>query len=130
MSYRTGWDVRFGDVDAAGIVYYPRLFDRVVRAVEESLSDIGQPVAEMVDERVGMPIVNAEADLERPIRLGDKLTIEVIPTIRETSVVYNVEFSRDGDRVATARQTMVTVDLDSFEPTPVPADVRHAIESR
>jgi 4-hydroxybenzoyl-CoA thioesterase len=128
MVYRTKWTVRFGDVDAAGIVYYPQLFDRVVRTVEEFLAEMGFPVSQFLDNDIGMPIVNAEVDLIAPIRLGDVLDIELSPTIGDSSVVYDVDFNRQDETVASIRQTMVTIDLDTFDTRPVPPGLVAAFE--
>ena len=129
MSYETEWTLRFGDVDPAGILYYPRLFDRVVRGYEELMIEAGWPVSELIDGGTGMPIVNVEADLFSPARHGQTLDITLSPTVNESSVVFEVRFDHDGETVARAQQTMVTIDLDSFETRPVPEELRTALQA-
>jgi 4-hydroxybenzoyl-CoA thioesterase len=129
MSYETQWTLRFGDVDPAGILYYPRLFDRVVRGYEELMIEADWPVSDLIDSGTGMPIVNVEADLFSPARHGQTLDITLSPTVNESSVVFDVSFDHGGETVARAKQTMVTIDLDSFEPRPVPEGLRTALQA-
>lgn len=128
MSGGYEWHVRFGDVDAAGVIYYPRLFDRVVRAVGAVMDDVGYPFAGLVDDGVGFPIVHAEIDLVRPIRLGETVSLGVAPTVGETSVEFDVDCRVDGTLVAEASQTQTLIDLETFEPTAIPTDLRDRLE--
>ncbi|WP_254861539.1 acyl-CoA thioesterase [Halovivax gelatinilyticus] len=129
MSLEHEWTVRFGDVDLAGVIYYPGLFDRFVRTVEDAMAAAGYPFATMLEDAVGMPIVHAEADLHRPIRLGETVTIAVTPTVGETSVRFAFECTVDGDVVAEGEQVQTLIDLESFDPIAVPDDLAVALEA-
>lgn len=60
MVYNHEWDIRFGEVDQAGIIYYPNLFDALHHGVEELHKEAGFPFHDLVlGDGVGMPIVHA-----------------------------------------------------------------------
>ena len=65
-SYVTNLKVRFGDIDHAGIVYYPRISNYFHVAFEEFFSDrVGLPYHELLDERrLGFPAVRSEIEIE------------------------------------------------------------------
>lgn len=71
--------VRFGDIDQAGIVYYPRFLHYCHVAMEELFSQrvgIGYPEL-LRDHRVGFPTVRLSADFRRPLRYGDRVEVAV-----------------------------------------------------
>ena len=67
MRFRARLSVRFGDIDHAGIVYYPRFLHYFHVALEEFFSRrLGRPYHRCLDdERVGLPTVRLEIDLNR-----------------------------------------------------------------
>jgi len=128
MGYTHEWTVRFGEVDRAGIIYYPNLFDALHRGVEDLLGEAGFPFHELVFEAgVGMPIVHAEADYHRPIRYGSVVGVDIEPSIGDSSVTFAAEGYVDGEHVFTAVEKHATIDIDAFEPMPVPADLDVAL---
>lgn len=122
--------VGFDDVDAAGIVYFPRILDYCHRAFEELLVALGRPLYETLrDGPHAAPVVHAEADYRSPLVHGDPVRIEIrIAEIgaRSFQVAYVV---RSGERlVAEARIVHVTLDRPSCAPVEVPKDLRAALE--
>lgn len=72
---RWGWasQVRFQDVDAAGVVFFARYFDLVHDAYAAFLESRGHPLASMFATPAWiLPLRHAEADYLRPLRLGDR----------------------------------------------------------
>jgi len=132
--YETFIKVRFGDVDHAGIVYYPRIFDYLHRAFEEFFADrAGIPYFRVIDERrVGFPSVHAEADFRGSLAYGDvaRVTMEV-ERIGESSVTirYRVRKEDGGRDCVSASVTTACVDMDGFRARPIPDDLR-AVFSR
>lgn len=133
-SFVTSLVVRFADIDHAGIVYYPRFLHYCHVAYEEFLEKrLGIPLKELLDERrVGFPTVKAEVDFVRPLRLGDRVSIAIdVTRLGESSVVMRYRLRREGDDrpAAEARVTTASIDMESFRPIPVPADIRAVLES-
>jgi 4-hydroxybenzoyl-CoA thioesterase len=69
--------VRWGDVDAAGIVFYPRFYEWYDLGCEALFASIGLPWPEMFPRHgiVGVPIVESGSRFTSPARYGDTLTI-------------------------------------------------------
>ncbi|MGE3855209.1 MAG: acyl-CoA thioesterase [Planctomycetota bacterium] len=69
--------VRFSEVDCAGVVYFQRAFDYAHRAIEELLEAAGCDIASNFARGFGLPLVHAEAEYQRPMLLGERLTVSV-----------------------------------------------------
>jgi 4-hydroxybenzoyl-CoA thioesterase len=67
--------VRFGDTDPAGIVFYPRYYEMVNQVVEDWFAHgLGYPFRRMhLEGRRGVPTVSIESVFQNPSRLGDIL---------------------------------------------------------
>lgn len=129
MSYTTSIKVRFGDIDHAGIAYYPNLYHYLHIAFEEFFEEfVGTPYPEVLDkENVGFPTVKVETEFLRPIRYGDTLDITItIPHVGHSSVAIDFTAVRRGDEVPcmVSRQKVVAVDMVTFRPVPLPARYR------
>jgi 4-hydroxybenzoyl-CoA thioesterase len=126
MAFRTPLHVRFGDLDPAGIVYYPRFMHFCHVAMEEFFERaVGTGYPQLLSEhRIGFPVVHLETDYRRPLRYGDDLEIEVtLPRIGGSSVEWHYRFLHRGRAEAAAESRIVTVcvEMGSFTKTPVPA---------
>lgn len=133
-SYRAQLEVQFGDIDQAGIVYYPRFIHYFHVAMEQFFRDVvGIDYPSVMNEhRLGHPTVHLEVDFKIPLRYGDHVEIAVeIESIGRTSVAWNYTvYTRDSDAVhATGRVTTVNIDLDNFEKRELPDWLRHKLEA-
>ncbi|MCA9001546.1 MAG: acyl-CoA thioesterase, partial [Planctomycetes bacterium] len=65
--------VRFGDVDAAGIAYFPSIFNMIHRVFEDMWEyHVGVPYADLITgQKLGFPLVNSKVDFKSPLRFGD-----------------------------------------------------------
>jgi 4-hydroxybenzoyl-CoA thioesterase len=72
--------VRWGDVDAAGIVFYPRFFEWYDFGCEELFAALGLPwpVTFPKYDIVGVPIVESGSRFFSPARYGDTLAIRAV----------------------------------------------------
>lgn len=129
MSWRFPVEVRFGDLDPAGIVYYPRYLHLCHVGMEEYFRQVvGLPYPELLGEhRLGLPSVRTEVEHRRPIRYGDRVELEVeVVRVGESSVEWRDRFWHSGaERPSTeARIVTVMVDMDDFTKRPVPEWLR------
>lgn len=129
MSYTTSIKVRFGDIDRAGIAYYPNLYHYLHIAMEEWFEEyIGVPYPRVLDdEKVGFPTVRVETEFLRPILYGDTLAITItVPRMGRSSADLLFTAVRQGDQepCLVSRQTVVSVDLSTFRPIPIPPRYR------
>ena len=76
MSFTAEITVRFGQVDAAGIVFYPRYLEMVNETVERWFEEcLGVSFRELhMTRRHGTPTKHIAVDFLKPSRLGDRLT--------------------------------------------------------
>jgi len=128
MPFRTRVQVRFGDVDHAGIVYYPQFFIYFHEAFEDFFNENGVAYHVMLNQRrIGFPTVHIETDYELPLRYGDALDLELtVPRMGRSSACFRyVGFRhRDGLTACRAEITCACVDMQSFHSTPIPDDLR------
>ena len=133
MSYMTTVKVRFGDIDHAGIAYYPNLYHYFHIAFEDFFEEfVGTPYPEVLDrEKLGFPTVKVQTEFLEPIRYGETLKITItVPRIGRTSVDFLFIATREGDgkTCIVSRQTVVALDMGTFRPTPLPPTYRGLFE--
>ena len=120
--------VRFEDVDAASIVFFPRFLGYCHEAMEAMLAPVrGGYAGLVVDRRLGLPAVHVEADFKSPLRFGDVARISVVvERIGRSSCTlrYEIVRARDAAVVATIHHVVVLSDLGTLTSTPLPEDVR------
>ncbi len=134
MAFRTPLTVRFGEVDSAGVVYYPRFLHYVHVAMEEFFAvQLGLPYPEVVGpRRFGLPAVHLASDFRRPLRYGDAVEIEVrVMRVGRASVEWRYAFLRNGEPEPAAEVRVVTagVDLDTFTSRRIPDWLRERLEA-
>ena len=116
--FRRSYAVRFGDIDHAGIAFYPSLLRLVHEAFEDAWAHgMGRPYVEVCDgEHLGFPAVHIDADFTAPLRFGNSVEIAVsVVRIGTKSVTWRYDMTRD-DGTVTARLDVTTaaVDLRDF----------------
>ncbi|HKY32901.1 MAG TPA: thioesterase family protein [Candidatus Polarisedimenticolia bacterium] len=129
MSYTAAVKVRFGDIDRAGIAYYPNLFHYFHIAFEEFFEEfVGIPYPRLLDEqRLGFPTVRVETDFLSPVKYGDTLRIGItIPRMGRSSAEFLFSAARGSETspCIRSRQTVVAVDLGTLRPVPIPESLR------
>ena len=128
MAFTYEVTVRFHEVDRAGIAFFGRVFEYAHVAFEELLLSIDPSWTSVFDDLGwGMPLVHADADFERPMRLNERLTVSVaVESIgaRSLTFAFTLTGSEDGVVRARARHVHVFVDMERFESIPVPDEMR------
>lgn len=127
--------VRFGDVDRAGILYYPRFLNYFHVAFEEFFREVlARPYPDLVErDRIGMPMVHLEVDFMAPLAYGDAARVGIsVLRVGRSSITwrYEVESRIRGGLATRAKAITATVDLDTFEAVPVPDFLRVPLEAR
>jgi 4-hydroxybenzoyl-CoA thioesterase len=123
--------VRFGDVDPAGIVFYPRFFEMLNAAVEDWFANfIGIDFATMHLERhIGVPTVRVESDFLAPCRLGEQIDVDLeVEELGRSSAKLRYTFYVDGEARVTGRSVLVCMSLESYRPVPWPAEMRKQMQ--
>ncbi len=127
MPFETTTQVRFSQVDPAGIVFYPRYFEMLNAAVEDWCAQaLGHDFKSLhIDQHIGVPTVKLETEFISPSELGDLLTIAISTRdIGRTSCHLHIVFSGD-DRVRLrANVVLVCMDLQTRRAIPWPVEMR------
>ncbi len=129
--------VRWGDVDAANIIFYGSYIRFFEIAETELFRAAGMPYGKVFDELdIWLPRVHLECDFHRAAQMDDLLEVSVyVGKIGTTSLRLNFEVRRkteDGtiekDLMATAHFVLVSTDRKNLKPLPVPDELRRALE--
>jgi YbgC/YbaW family acyl-CoA thioester hydrolase len=123
--------VRWGDVDAASIIFYGAYIRFFEFAETELFRAVGLPYSVMFDELdIWLPRVHLECDFHRVAQLDDLLEVSVyVGRIGNKSMHLNFEVRRKGEEklVATAHFVMAAVRRDTLESVPVPELLRQRL---
>lgn len=125
--------VRFQDVDAAGIIFYPRVLEYFSDVYIAMLMGSGWDLPkELGRSAVGTPLVHAEADYLAPLRFGDRVSVEIVGVkLGSTSFTVGYRIRANGGTVASIGQTVhVCLDRATFKPHAIPESLREILTGR
>lgn len=128
MIFSSTIPVRFGDVDHAGIVYYPRFYIYFHEAFEDFFNQNGCSYKDVIDrQRLGFPTVHIESDFKKPLRYGDSLRIELsVAKLGKSSATMHYNGYRQADGLLSVKSaiTVACINLDDFVSCEIPPDLR------
>jgi acyl-CoA thioester hydrolase len=120
--------VRWGDVDAARIIFYGAYIRFFEIAETELFRTVGLPYSVMFDELdVWLPRVHLECDFHHAARLDDLLEVSVyVGRFGNKSMRLDFEVRRKGDEllIASAHFVLASVRRDTFETVTIPDELR------
>jgi YbgC/YbaW family acyl-CoA thioester hydrolase len=123
--------VRWGDVDAARIIFYGSYIHFFEFAETELFREVGLPYGVMFDQLgIWLPRVHLECDFLRAARLDDLLAVSVyVGRFGNKSMQLNFEVRRKGEDelIATARFVLASVKQDTFETVRLPDELRQRL---
>jgi acyl-CoA thioester hydrolase len=123
--------VRWGDVDAARIIFYGAYIRFFEIAETELFRTVGLPYGVAFDELdIWLPRVHLECDFRRAARLDDLLVVSVfVGKFGHKSFRLNFEVRRKDETeiVADAHFVLASVRRDSFETVPVPYELKQRL---
>ena len=129
--------VRWGDVDAAGIIFYGSYIRFFEIGETELFRAVGLPYGKVFDElNIWLPRVHLECDFHRAAQMDDLLQVSVyVGKIGRTSLRLNFEVRKKNDAgeieedlMATAHFVLVSTDRENLRPLPVPEVLRNALQ--
>jgi 4-hydroxybenzoyl-CoA thioesterase len=133
MPFQKQIKICFGDIDNAGIVYYPRFVHYFHLAMEEFFSsELGVDYAEVIHNRsVSLPTVHLEADFRRRVRYGDEINMEIrIINLGQSSITWGYRGCRrvgEKELVIEGQNVTVCVSPDTFLKKEIPEWLRKAL---
>lgn len=128
MSFQATIPVRFQDVDAAGVLFFGRIFDYCHQAYEELIESSGVDRAHYFHRAEYLvPIAHAEADYRKPIRVGERMNVAIDVT-RVGRASVRLRYRVTGPSVDDLRAEVVTVhafvDRATMRPISIPEPLR------
>lgn len=91
--FEYAFEVRLNDTDAAGVLFFARLFRHAHEAYESLMAAAGFPLKDLIRQGTALPIVRAEADYKAPMHLGDQVRVEVsVGDVRQRSFSLDYRF--------------------------------------
>lgn len=122
--------VRFGDIDHARVVFYPRFLEYFHDVFEDFIKASGLVYHEIINvRRIGFPAVHADVTYRHPLRFGDVMQMQLtVGKIGNSSIDLCYHGELEGTPVVDATVTVVCTDLDRFTKVTVPADIREKLE--
>ncbi|HEV3470878.1 MAG TPA: thioesterase family protein [Pyrinomonadaceae bacterium] len=123
--------VRWGDVDAARIIFYGAYIRFFEFAETELFRAVGLPYGVVFDELdVWLPRAHLECDFRRAAQLDDLLEVCVyVGRVGRSSLRLDFEVRRNGqdELIADAHFVLVSVRRDTFETVPVPEELKRRL---
>jgi 4-hydroxybenzoyl-CoA thioesterase len=130
VSYSATIKVRFGDVDPAGIVFYPRYFEMLNSAVEDWFEDfLGVSFSSLhLVSGLAVPTVRLDCDFAAPSRLGEviEVTLSVLKLGR-SSCSLSFAMSSGGAVRLSGTAVLVCTDLKSIRAVAWPPELRERL---
>jgi acyl-CoA thioesterase FadM len=128
--------IRFQDIDAAGIIFYPRALELCHDLYVEFMAEAGQPLHEALRGPWLAPIRHVEADYLKPLRFGDRVEVAIVaahlgPSVPPTEITLGFRIALLPERTAAilVQSVHTFVTRDAFERTPVPDELVHALRA-
>ena len=131
LKYSIEERVRWGDVDAARIIFYGAYIRFFEFAETELFRSVGLPYSVMFDELdIWLPRAHLECDFRRAAQLDDLLEVcAYVGRVGTKSLRVEFEVRRKGEEelVATAHFVLVAVRRGTFESVPVPQELKRRL---
>ncbi len=130
-AFVTQLQVRFGDVDPAGIAYYPKIFELIHLAFEELWDvHVGRRYYHLIrEDEIGFPLVHADVNFLSPLRFGDRPVVRVTCfRLGRSSIGLRYVFSVAERECIDARMTVACVELRGLASHETPPEYRARFE--
>jgi 4-hydroxybenzoyl-CoA thioesterase len=121
------YPILFSHCDPAGIVYFPRLFDLLHRAMEDWFTfGLEERFADFImQKRLGVPAVGTQVDFVGPARFGDLLRIELkVLKLGRSSIELGIDSFVGAQPCFKARHTICCFSQQTVKAVPIPDDLR------
>lgn len=123
--------VQFADTDLAGVLHFSNYYRYMEEAEHAFWRSLGDSVVHRESEgAVSWPRVATACEYFAPAHFEDDLELLLtVAHVGNRSVSYEIEFRRDGERIAIGRTTAVccTMSRGKFGPAEIPSALREKL---
>lgn len=128
MNHFHAFTVRLHDVDAAGVMFFARLFVHAHDAYEDFMARQSLELEKLIGAGTRLPLVHASADYLLPLRHGERVSVALeVEKLGRTS--FTVAYAlRCGDELRARLQTVhVFLAGQGGVPSPLPEEIRQRL---
>jgi 4-hydroxybenzoyl-CoA thioesterase len=125
------YPILFSHCDPAGIVYFPRFFDLLHRAMEDWFTfGLDERFADFImKKKLGIPTVGTRVDFVGPARFGDSLKIELrVAKLGSSSIELAIDSFVEERPCFKARHTVCVFSQETYRAVAIPDDLRARME--
>ena len=128
--YRHETVIRLRHTDAAGVIYFADIFT-LAHECYEAFMDQHLPLGDILQQgQYIAPIVHADADIAKPMRLSDKITIELqLANTGNSSFELAYKFiNKQNEQTANAKTIHVVLQTNTRKPVKIPQRFKEILE--
>lgn len=130
--FKNEWQfkVRFGDTDAAGIVYYPNFYRWMDQGFQELFTKMGFPLSKLFSVKLGTPLVETHCQFRSPLYFDDMVNlVSVVTEVKNKVIKVENEFFHGNVLVANGYEIRAWVNLSDgkLKAQPIPEEIRQIL---
>lgn len=125
------YTISLADTDAAGVLFFANQFRIIHLAYEELLNMIGFPIKDILAKhKFALPIVQADAEFMRPLRVGDQIEINaMIKSVANSSFSIMYAIRKDDSIYGTAKTIHISINKETGKKTPLDPAFKEKLNS-
>ncbi len=129
--FKTKRTIEFSMCDAAGILFFSRVFELFHSAYEEFIQTGELEIDYFKFEKYAVPVLKIEADFKAPIKLHETLNIAIkVTQIKDSTFELTTKFIDNNDTIrAIVKSVHIFVNIRDFSKTNIPNDIRQILIS-
>lgn len=130
MEYR--FKIRFGDTDAAGIVFYPNYYRWMDEATHEFFGSLGFPTDELMAQKFATPLLEANCVFKSPGYFNREIVVTTkVEFLREKVFKLVHEFKDSDTVIAQGYEVRAWVSLEGGKPKaqPIREDIKEQLSN-
>ena len=124
--------VRFGETDAAGVVYFANYFQWMEYATNELFNSLGFYIRDFMKQQTGFPVLEAQCRFLSSSSVEDVVSVRTrVEELRSKTVRFVHQMYRDDVLLAEGYQVRIWVEFaeDGMKAASIPEEVRSKLSS-
>lgn len=122
--------INFYDCDAAGILFFARIYELCHSAYEELIESFKLKEDYWNNDDYVVPIIRSEAAYHKPLKYGEVVTIELkVAMLKSSSFELNYECKNEKDGITNKVRTVhVFVDKKTWKKSAIPSGISQKLK--
>ena len=126
--FKSHYQIKLADTDAAGVLYFSRLYDIIHGVYESYMHTSSLSLKKIIDEKnYFLPIIHSEADYKQFMLLGDMIQIQIfLDSTSQHTFSLSYELYNEKDHItALAKTVHLSIDKTSTQKIKLPDELIH-----